>query len=215
MSLLPTGERRLKDDVLYHIVDYATAPVPDCIVLGVWRAPEGLSKKVEGVDVGKKGDMLFFLHTALVHHPVSPEQRSLIGAEKNAFELPEILRYVIHYEDGESIDIPVILEKDIGHWLAQDPEPLPRAQVAATVQVPGLEQLERSRLEWLVYQMNARRGLELPKLDGEKVRGVIYGMQVMNPRPDVTIKSIDVLPGENERAAIPAVLGVTLGKIMQ
>ncbi|MGD2176008.1 MAG: hypothetical protein PVJ27_11440, partial [Candidatus Brocadiaceae bacterium] len=215
MSLLPTGERRLRDDVLYHIVDYDTAPVPDCIVLGVWRAPRGLEREVKGIDVGRKSDMLFFLHTALVHHPVSPEEAERVGASRHAFELPEIMRYVLHYADGQSVEIPVILGKHIGHWLRADPKPLPQAQVADTVRVPGLQEVDQRRLRWLVYQMNARRDVELPEPKAEDVRGVLYGMQVKNPRPDVEIRSIDVVPGEGQRRAVPAVLAISLGNVAQ
>jgi beta-galactosidase len=215
MSLLPVGERRLEDDVLYHIVDYDTAPVPNCIVLGVWKAPDGLEREVKGIDVGQKSDLLFFLHTAQVHHPVTPDQRERMGASKRPFTLPEIMRYVVNYADGKSVEIPVVLEKHIDHWLRQNPEPLPGAQVTTTVKVPGLEGLDQNRLEWLVYQMNARRNIELPKLDGEDIRGVLYGMQVKNPRPDVEIESIDVVPGSGSRTAVPAVLGITLGRLAE
>ena len=215
MSLLPVGERRLEDDVLYHIVDYDTAPVPDCIVLGVARAPDGLEREVKGIDVGKKSDLLFFLHTAHVRHPVTPDQREQMGDSKRPFTLPAIMRYVVNYADGKSVEIPVILEKHIDHWLRQNPEPLPGAQVAATVKVPGLEGLDQNRLEWLVYQMNARRNIELPELNGEDVRGVLYSMQVKNPRPDVEIESIDVVPGEGSGKAVPAVLGITLGRLVE
>ena len=208
MSLLPVGERRLQDDVLYHIVDYDTAPVPNCIVLGVWKAPDGLEQEVMGIDVGKKSDLLFFLHTALVHHPLTPNSRE-------SGNLPEIMRYVLHYADGKSVEIPIILEKDIDHWIKTDPTSLPGAQVAATVKVPGLERLRQDQLEWRVYQHNARRNLDLPEVNAEDIRGVLYGMQVKNPRPDVEIESIDVVPGENSRTAVPAVLGITLGHVVE
>ena len=215
MSRLPTGERRLKDDVLYHIVDYATAPVPNCIVLGVWKAPGDLSREVKGIDVGKKGDLLFFLHTAHVHHPISPEERDRIRSSGGSRELPEVLRYVVHYADGKKVEVPVILERHIDHWLKADPASLPQAQLAATVQVPGLKEVSQDRLQWLVYQMNTHRDPDLPQVEAEDVRGVLYGMQVKNPRPDVKIKSIDVLPGEDDRKAVPAVLGITLGDVVE
>ena len=215
MRLLTTGERRLQDDVLYDLVDHATAPVPNCIMLGVWKSPEGLSRRVTGIDVGKKSDLLFFLHTADVHHPVSPAQRERIGASKRPYELPEVLRYVVHYADGEKVEIPVILEKHIDHWLRQNPRPLPQAQVAATVEVPGLEDRDQDVLQDLVYRMNTHRVANLPELNAEDLRGVLYGMQVKNPRPDVKIESIDLVPGEDDRTAVPAVLGITLGDVVE
>ncbi len=214
MSLLPTGERRLQDNVLYHITDYDTAPVPNCIVLGTREGPKGLSLKVEGIDVGKKADLLFFLHTAHVWKPVTPEQRASMKDKKRPFELPEVMRYVVHYADGEKVDIPVILEKHINHWLRADPKAQPGAQVAATVRVPGLEGMDRGPLESLLYGRNARR-MEHPGLKPEDVRGVLYGMQVTNPRPDVEIESIDVVAPSRKGRAVPAVLAITLGNIAE
>jgi hypothetical protein len=57
--------------------------------------------------------------------------------------------------------------------------------------------------------------MEHPGLKAEDVRGVLYGMQVTNPRPDVEIESIDVVaPGPKGRA-VPAVLAITLGNIAE
>jgi hypothetical protein len=206
------GERRLADQVLYHIVDYATAPVPDCIVLGVWRAPGDLPREVKGIDVGRKGELLFFLHTANVHNPIAPEERERLAGGA----LPEVLRYVIHYADGQSVEIPVLLEKNIDHWLQYQPEPLPGAQVAATVDVPGLANESSEGLQRLLYQMNAHRigYANLPAPAADEIRGVVYSMQVKNPRPDVEIESIDVVPGNDDRRAVPAVLGITLGDVV-
>ncbi len=212
MRRLLVGERRLGDDVLYHVVDYDTAPVPDCIVLGVREAPDGLSREVKGVDVGKKADLLFFLHTAHVHRPVTPEQRERIGASRDPFQLPEVMRYVVHYADGKKVETPVILEKHIDHWLKADPKPLPQAQVAATVQVPGLAELEEHPLRRLLWDHHPD-WLTRPLPEPDQIRGVLYGMQVKNPRPDVEIDSIDVVPGEDDRWAVPAVLGITLGHV--
>ncbi|MFW6303208.1 MAG: sugar-binding domain-containing protein [Candidatus Sumerlaeota bacterium] len=212
MSLMPKGERRLEDDVLYHITDYDTAPVPNCIVLGVRGAPEGLSEKVEDIDVNKKADMLFFLHTARVHRPVHKGERDRIGAKKRAFELPELMRYQVHYADGETVEIPVILEKHINHWVSPNPTPLPNAQVAATAEVPGIDELNENALKRFVYERNANQFKD--ELDPASIRAVVYGMQVKNPRPDVEIESIDVVPGKESGRAVPAVLGITLGDVI-
>ncbi len=40
-------------------------------------------------------------------------------------------------------------------------------------------------------------------------------MQVKNPRPGVEIASIDVVPGKDARKAVPAVLGITLGDVVE
>ena len=76
---LHVGEQILAN-VTYHLVDYSTAPVPDCIVLGADRAPRGLPTEVTGIKIGRKADMLFFLHAARVTRPIRDDDRSRIGA---------------------------------------------------------------------------------------------------------------------------------------
>ncbi len=185
MRRLPVGEQVMAD-VLYDLVDYATAPVSDCIVLGARGAPEGLPESVEGIEVGRKADVLFFLHTARVRQPIRPHERARIGARKRPFQRPEILRYVVHYADGRTAEIPVLLGRDIDHWLQEKPKPLSGALIGRTVQVPGVEDR----------------------------KGVLYSMQVPNPRPGVKIETIDVVLGKNSGRAIPAVLAISLGEVL-
>ena len=219
MRNLQVGEQRLAE-VLFHLVDYATAPVPDCIMLGTRRAPEGMPKEVTGIKVGKKADVLFFLHAANVTRPISAEERSRIGARRRGFELPELLRYVIHYEDGEVADIPVLLEKHVDHWLQAGPKPLAGALVGATVQVPWFDAawFEKAKKQSL-DESTLRWGLDLPRdatpPDAKAVRGVLYAMQADNPRPQVAIASIDIVPGKDGGRAVPAVLAITLGTVIK
>jgi hypothetical protein len=42
---------------------------------------------------------------------------------------------------------------------------------------------------------------------------VLYNMQTANPRPDVEMRSIDVVRTSDR--AVPAVLGITLGEIVR
>ena len=51
-------------------------------------------------------------------------------------------------------------------------------------------------------------------------RATLYSKKVINPKPEVTITSFDVLPGVNDRGqpenrAVPALLAVTIGKVQQ
>ena len=51
-------------------------------------------------------------------------------------------------------------------------------------------------------------------------RAVLYSMQVRNPRPDVTIETLDVelakdAQGRPVDRAVPALLAVTLGTVME
>ncbi len=196
---LQVGEQRF-GSILYHLVDYNTAPVFDCIVLGLGQTP----KEVTGIDVGKKADLLFFLQTSRVRRPITPEERSDIA--EGAFRLPEVMRYVVHYADGETAEIPVVLEEHVDHWLQAAGRPLPGALVAATVRVPNIEALDEDGL---------RRQLNLsgdePTPPASDVRAILYTMQVDNPRPDVEIESIDAVMAGNR--AYPAVLAITLGQV--
>jgi len=95
-----------------------------------------------------------------------------------------VFHYVLHYADGQTAEIPVILERDIDHWVQDDPRPL-----------------ERARLAWV---------RSLPALNGKKA--VLYSMQVRNPRPEVTIESLDIVADSNRATA--AILAVTVGDIL-
>ena len=186
------GERALAN-VTYHPVDYATAPVPDVMMLGANGAPPGLPQLVEGIKVGKRADQLYFLHTVKVTRPINDDERSRIGDPRRPFELPTVMRYIIHYADGKSAEIPVQLERHVDHWLHEEPRVLESALVAWTGLVEGIE----------------------------AQKATLYSMQAPNPRPDVEIESIDVaLPLDRNgnlagNRAVPVVVGITLGTVIK
>jgi beta-galactosidase len=188
--VLPRGEQTLAD-VPYHITDYATAPTPDVIILGGESRrynPEhvrGLPDRVEGIRVGRRADLLYFLHTAHVGGPVTERERARMNDARRPFELPIVMKYVLHYADGQTTEIPVVLERQIDHWDREQPAPLFEARVA-----------------W-------RQPLDT--LEGREA--VLYSMQAANPRPDVAIESIDIV--RTSERAVPAVLGITLGEVIQ
>ncbi|MBI5383711.1 MAG: hypothetical protein HZA90_03390 [Verrucomicrobia bacterium] len=91
----------------------------------------------------------------------------------------ETLRYVVTYADGKSETVPILAEIDIHEYRQKTPLAIPGAQVAWT-----------------------------KKYDGTDNSAVAYAKQWNNPRPDVEIKSIDMLPGEKPRG-VPALLAVT------
>ena len=187
LAELPRG-RQTFADVLYHIVDYVTAPIPDCIILGGGRrlpvAIRDLPDRVTGIPVGKRADLLFSLHTAFVSRPIRDDERRRMNDNRRPFTLPTVFHYVLHYADGQTVEIPVVLERDIDHWVQDEPHPL-----------------ERARLAWV---------RSLPSLDGKKT--VLYSMQVRNPRPDVPIESLDLV-ADSDRATA-AILAVTLGEVL-
>ncbi len=179
------GEATLAS-VDYRLVKFTTAPKQDCIMLGD-KAPKPLADSVKGIAVGRKADLLFFLHTANVLKPVTDAERSrLVAKGRDQFHLPVVLRYVVRYADGQSVTVPVVLEKGVDHWVQPIPKPLEGAQIA-----------------W------AQR---LAELKGQ--HATLYGMKFANPRPDVAIETIDVEIGNSPDRAVPAVLAITTGTIV-
>jgi len=183
---LPRG-RGVFASVPFHVVDYRTAPIPDCIVAGGPRAqPSSLRRlpsRVEGIPVGAKADVLYFLHTANVTRPITDRERERMKSRRRPFALPTILKYVLHYQDGAKAEIPVVLERHIAHWLQDQAEPLSGAQI----------------------------GWSRPVAGGK--RAVLYLMQARNPRPEATITAIDV--ARTSDRATPAVIGITLGTVVK
>ncbi len=192
LSNLRMGEQ-MYGDVLFHTVDYPTAPVPNCIMLSADQDLEGLPLKATGIKVGRKADFLFFLHGARVRRGISNRARAEIGGPRRRYELPAVMRYVLHYADGATVEAPVLLERHIDDWLQVTPHPLEGATVGAAV--------------------------DLPK--GGDRKGVLYSMQWKNPRPDVEIESIDVqlleymgdLYGGAGYGCSTALLAITLGQM--
>jgi glycosyl hydrolase family 2 len=198
---LPTGDQHFAD-VLYHVEDYSTAPIPDVVIVANQRTPrKDLESEVTGIRVGAKADVLFFLQAAHISYGVSERDKGRL--EQRGQEYPEAGRYVLHYADGESVVIPVIMYKNVDHVVSlNEPLPLEHASVAWTARAPeGI----RAR------DPKTKKSVQAQAL-------VAYSMQVANPRPDVEIESIDVLQGLDiegnpvNRATL-ALLGITLGTV--
>jgi glycosyl hydrolase family 2 len=95
-----------------------------------------------------------------------------------------LFRYRVHYVDGQHVDVPVRWNEEVSHWLQEDPKPLRFAQVAWTGPVEGRENLVT----------------------------VVYSMQWRNPRANVEISTIDILPSteaDPERLGAPAVIAIS------
>ena len=187
LAALPRGKHVLAD-VTYHTVDYGTAPIPDCIILGGQRAHpraiRDLPSQVTGIKVGAKADLLYFLHTAHVARPVTDRERAQMRDRRRPFVLPTVLKYVVHYADGKTAEIPVVLEKQIEHWVQDKAMPLEGAQV----------------------------GWSRPLEGQEGKRAIVYSMQAPNPRPDVAIATIDAVRASDR--ATPAVLAISTGTVV-
>ncbi len=110
-----------------------------------------------------------------------------LDARRNPQEIKErkqfeLCRYVVHYADGEKIVVPIYAEIDIDHYVQKAPAALPGAQVAWTKPYPGTD-----------------------------LSAVAYSKQWNNPRPQVAIKSIDVVYGSQPRG-VPALLAITAAR---
>ncbi len=171
---LPEGNQQFAG-VNFDIYEFATSPLPNCIMLEGPGLPNQLPKEVRGIPVGRKADALFFLHTAQVKRPRNKRE---IKDEKYF----EVVRYRIHYADGEEVILPIQVDQQIGSYRVEDPHALPGAQLAWTRPYPDT-----------------------------KFHAAVYSMQWDNPRPDTEIKSIDILPVENPRgtAALLAITAAT------
>lgn len=168
---LPVG-RQTFGNVPYQIYDFQTSPVPTAIMLDGPGVPNRLASEVKGIGVNKKADALFFLHTARVDQPLNDQERR----EKRRYEL---FKYLVHYADGQRVEVPVYQDIDVANYRQAVPAALPGAQLA-----------------WV------------RKYDNSEERAVAYSMQWNNPRPNLEISSIDLVYGKDRRA-IPALLAIT------
>ena len=126
-----------------------------------------LTERVEGIQVGQAAKTLQFLHgTGWGHAP----HGTVIG------------KIVVHYQDGETAEIPIRTGVHVRDWFlnAQD-----RRQVSD------------GKLVWVHSS---------PELSHRDIG--VYLMTWDNPRPDQVIKSIDYVSTMTDSA--PFLLGVTL-----
>jgi hypothetical protein len=170
-AALPTG-RQTFGNVPYQIYDFATSPVPTAIMLGGPNVPGNLKEEVKGIPVGRKADALFFLHAARIDQPLNDQERR----EKKRYEM---LKYIVHYADGQTVEVPIYEDVDIADYRQKTPLALPGAQIAWT-----------------------------RKFDNSEDSAVAYSKQWNNPRPNVEISSVDVAYGKDRRG-VPALLALS------
>lgn len=171
LAALPAG-RNTFAGVPFQVHEFATSPVPTVVMLGGEGVPGSLPDAVRDIPIGRKADALFFLHAARGDRP-------LADWEKRENKRAEICRYVIHYEDGRSVEAPIFLGEDVDDFKQTDPRAVSGAQIGWVRPYPGTE-----------YQ------------------AVLYVKQWDNPRPDVAINSVDMVYG-SERRGVPALIAVT------
>lgn len=168
---MPVGVSKFAG-VPYNIYEFPTSPVPTVLMLGGPGLSDKLPKAIPHITINRKADALFFLHTARLDARRNPQEIK----EKKKYEM---LRYVVHYADGRSVDVPIYAEIDIDAYRQKTPRALPGAQIAWTRPYEGTDQ-----------------------------NTVAYSKQWNNPRPDVTITSIDMVYGSQPRG-VPVLLAVT------
>ncbi len=96
---------------------------------------------------------------------------------------PVLFKYVVHYADGQTADVLVFYGEGADHWIAHEPAGLNAAALAWAAPFPG---------------------------DKSHDQAVLYQFSWTNPRPGVTIESIDMVYGpEGARYGTPALLAVT------
>jgi hypothetical protein len=172
LKALPPGEHVFAG-VKFNVYEMPTSPVPQVLMLGANGVPGNLPKEITDIPVNAKADALFFLHTARLDRRLNDRERE----EKKRFEL---CRYVVHYADGQTAQVPVFAEVDIDHFQQRDPKPIPGAQIAWTA-----------------------------KFDNADESAVVYAQQWNNPRPAVEIKSVDLLYGKDKDRGVPALIAIT------
>jgi beta-galactosidase len=171
---LPAGEQRLAG-VRYSVYEMATSPVPNALMPAGKGVPGNLPAEIRGVPVGRKADALFFLHAARIDRRRNPQEIK----EGKAFE---IARYVVHYADGQTAEIPVRAEIDVEHYTQKTPAAIPGAQLAWT-----------------------------RPYESTDTSAAAYSKQWNNPRPEVEIAAVDILPGK-DNVGVPAVLAITAAR---
>jgi beta-galactosidase len=171
---LPQGRQRFAG-VDYDIYEMPTSPVPQVLMLGGKGLPKDLPVEITGIPIRCKADALFFLHTARLDRRMDDRDRR----EHRRFV---IFKYVVHYADGQSEDVPIHAEIDIDHYVQEHPKALPGAQVAWT-----------------------------RPYEGSADHAVAYARQWNNPRPDVQIESVDMVGVDRERG-VPALLAITAAR---
>jgi beta-galactosidase len=171
---LPQGRQRFAG-VDYEVYEMPTSPVPQVLMLGGRRLPNDLPEQITDIPIHATADALFFLHTARVDRRMNDRDRR----EHKKFVM---FRYVVHYADGQTREVPIYSEIDIDHYVQQHPRALPGAQVA-----------------WV------------GPYEHSEDKAVAYAKQWNNPRPDVEIASVDMEYVDKDRG-VPALFAITAAK---
>jgi hypothetical protein len=96
---------------------------------------------------------------------------------------PVLFKYLIHYVDGRTAEAPVLYGEGADHWIAKEPAGLSSAALAWAAPLPGSQSGQQA---------------------------VLYQLSWTNPRPQVSIESIDMVYGSaGSQYGAPALLAIT------
>ncbi len=98
---------------------------------------------------------------------------------------PIVFAYLVKFEDSSALEVPVRYDRGVGHWIASEPAGFAEAIVAWSAPFPK----DPTR------------------------QAVVYQMMWKNPRPALTIKSIDVKHDDKfgNQYGVPIIMGITAG----
>ena len=149
-------------------------PVKELLIPGVRGK---LPREVTGIAIDRKADVLFFLHAFNLKQAWKPR-----NPERDV--APVLFKYVVHYADGSTADVPVRYGLGADHWISKEPAGLKDAMVA-----------------WSAPLANGEPG----------DRAAIYQMQWNNPHPELPIASVDLAydRGTGGHHGVPVLLGIT------
>lgn len=168
---LPAGVSKMAG-VKFDIYEMPTSPVPQVLMPAGSGIPGNLPAQITGIPVNCKADALFFLHTARMGTRMNEKDRR----ERKA---PVMFKYVVHYADGQSVEVPIRAEIDIENYVQKTPAAIPGAQIA-----------------WTRPYENSNE------------QAVAYAKQWNNPRPEAEIRTVDLIPVEASRGT-PVLLALT------
>lgn len=181
LAAMKTGRQELAG-VPYELYDLVTSPTPSVLMIA-GEGSEVKEQEVKGIAVGRRADALFFLHAYNAGRQAARWQQDMQRGRADDRE-PVVFMYRVNYEGGESVDVPVVLGRDVDHWLQRDPKDLKGAALATALPAQGNPDLKIS----------------------------LYSLQWTNPNPGKTVASVDLLPGtvrNPQQWGAPALVGMT------
>jgi hypothetical protein len=180
LQQLPSGEQCFAG-IDWYIEPDADTSRPTVLALKGMNS-ESPESAITGIPVGRRCDTLAFLHT----YHIGPALARLAREKKDAGTI--LFRYVVHYADGGTAEIPVTWKQQIERW-----------QDRALADLPG------ARLAWQL-RVGTKWG---------ETRARLFAFEWTNPRPQAEIATLDVVSAntETEDYGAPAVLAISAGRV--